>query len=343
MISKEIPIQNIYYMLSYAYKNLKINENVLKDSISYDNVYNLFARILINILKAIKKRGFYKGYISKNDNLHSPKGKINISESIKTNSLVNKQLNCQFDEFSENVLFNQIIKTTMENLIRNKNVDKGLKKDLKKFLPFFKQIDIINLNDKIFHDLTWNRNNSYYSLAITICELIYTFKLPEDSIKGEILFKDFIKTYEKELANLYENFVFNFFKTELKDIKVHRPIINWNLNRSYFTADEGYLPLMKTDIVLEKDNTQLIIDTKFYKNFLEKGKLNSANLYQISSYVANSDFKGDVEGMLLYASLGEDVNLEYNINGKKIYIKTLDLNQDWQLIDSRLREIANLI
>lgn len=341
MISEEIPIQNIYYMLSYAYKNLKINENVLKDSISYDNVYNLFARILINILKAIKKRGFYKGYISKNDNLHSPKGKINISESIKTNSLVNKQLNCQFDEFSENVLFNQIIKTTMENLIRNKNVDKSLKKDLKKFLPFFKQINTIDLNDKIFHDLTWNRNNSYYSLAITICELIYTFKLPEDSLKGEILFKDFIKNYEKELAHLYENFVFNFFKNELKDVKVYKPHIYWNLG-SKQDCDK-YLPIMKTDIVLENSHSQLIIDTKFYKNFLEKGKLNSANLYQISSYIANSDFKGEVEGMLLYASLGEDINLEYNINGKKIYIKTLDLNQDWQLIDSRLREIADLI
>ncbi len=341
MISEEIPIQNIYYMLSYAYKNLKINENILKDSISYDNVYNLFARILINILKAIKKRGFYKGYISKNDNLHSPKGKINISESIKTNSLVNKQLNCQFDEFNENVLFNQIIKTTMENLIRNKNVDKSLKKDLKKFLPFFKQINTIDLNDKIFHDLTWNRNNSYYSLAITICELIYTFRLPEDSLKGEILFKDFIKTYEKELANLYENFVFNFFKNELKDVKVYKPHIYWNLGSSQDC--DKYLPIMKTDIVLENSHTQLIIDTKFYKNFLEKGKLNSANLYQISSYIANSDFKGEVEGMLLYASLGEDINLEYNINGKKIYIKTLDLNQDWQLIDSRLREIADLI
>ena len=156
-----------------------------------------------------------------------------------------------------------------------------------------------------------------------------------------MLFKDFIKNYEKELAHLYENFVFNFFKNELKDVKVYKPHIYWNLG-SKQDCDK-YLPIMKTDIVLENSHSQLIIDTKFYKNFLEKGKLNSANLYQISSYIANSDFKGEVEGMLLYASLGEDINLEYNINGKKIYIKTLDLNQDWQLIDSRLREIADLI
>ncbi len=47
--------------------------------------------------------------------------------------------------------------------------------------------------------------------------------------------------------------------------------------------------------------------------------------------------------MLLYASLGEDIDLEYNIKGNKIYVKTLDLNQDWELIDLRLKEIAALI
>ncbi len=176
-------------------------------------------------------------------------------------------------------MFNRIIKTTIENLIRNKNVEKNLKKELKKFLPFFKEIDNIKLSEKIFHDLTWNRNNSYYSLAITICELIFTYRLPEDSLDGKIHFKDFVTIYEKELASLYENFVFNFYKKELTNIKVHRPIINWNLESDPFTNNEEYLPLMKTDIVLEKVDSQLIIDTKFYKNFLENGKLNSANLY----------------------------------------------------------------
>ena len=107
---------------------------------------------------------------------------------------------------------------------------------------------------------------------------------------------------------------------------------------------------MYTDIVLEtkdlKPNNpkQLIIDTKFYSNILsENSSLNSGNLYQIYSYVNNSPFEGEIRGMLLYAALGEEINLDYKIGERIIYIKTLNLNQDWREIDKRLKEIANLI
>ncbi len=47
--------------------------------------------------------------------------------------------------------------------------------------------------------------------------------------------------------------------------------------------------------------------------------------------------------MLLYAALGEDIDLDYKIGEHIIYVKTLNLNQDWSGIDERLKEIANLI
>lgn len=344
----EIPIQNIYYMLSYAYKHIKINQNILLESVDFKNSYDLFARILIESINSLIRRGFYREYILKSEDTSSLKGKINISESIKRRTTIYKKLNCQYDEFSTDVLFNQIIKTTMDKLIRTDSLNNNLKKDLKKLRPFFNNVDSINLSKQVFKSLMWNKNNKYYSLPITICELIFLVKLPEEGA-SEITF---IQQNEENMAKLYEDFVFNFYKKECRKLKVHKPFIKWELDGS-FKEEKGleYLPNMRTDIVLEYGDKQLIIDTKFYKNILstfhEKTMLHSPNLYQIYTYVNNSKFSGEISGILLYAALRDEksksIDYKYKIQDKIIQIKTLDLNQDWEKIDLDLRKIAEIL
>lgn len=350
----EIPIKNIYYMLSYAYTNLKIDNNIKKESESFENVYELLSRVLISGVNNLIKRGFYKEYITKDEDTNTIRGKININESIKRQTHIYKRLNCLYDEFSEDVLFNSILKTTINNLIRIKELNKKLKSELNKLTLFFDSVTSVDLNKRVFGLIFWNRNNQHYKLLINICELIFNLELPDEAKDGEIHFKDFIKRHEKEMANLFENFVFNYYKKEFKDLKVHKPYIKWYLDNEYENNyKNNLLPLMRTDIVLENKDLeptnlkQLIIDTKFYSNILstfhEKSSLNSGNLYQIYSYVNNSLFPGEVRGMLLYAALGEEIDLEYKIGEHIIYIKTLNLNQNWGGIDKRLKEIANLI
>ncbi|TMS41079.1 MAG: 5-methylcytosine-specific restriction system specificity protein McrC [Methanobacterium sp.] len=347
----EIPIKNIYYMLSYAYTNLKIDDNVKKESESFENIYELLSRVLISGVNNLIKRGFYKEYITKDEDTSNIRGKINITESIKRQTRIYKRLNCLYDEFSEDVLFNSIIKTTINNLIRIKDLNKKLKSELNKLTLFFDSVLSIDLSKRVFSLILWNRNNQHYKLIINICELIFKLELPDEAKDGKIHFKDFIKRYEKEMAILFEKFVFNYYKKEFKDLKVYNPEIKWSLDKEYENNFKNtFLPNMYTDIVLEtkdlKPNNpkQLIIDTKFYSNILsENSSLNSGNLYQIYSYVNNSPFEGEIRGMLLYAALGEEINLDYKIGERIIYIKTLNLNQDWREIDKRLKEIANLI
>jgi 5-methylcytosine-specific restriction enzyme subunit McrC len=126
----EIPIKNIYYMLSYAYTNLKIDNNIKKESESFENVYELLSRVLISGVNNLIKRGFYKEYITKDEDTNTIRGKININESIKRQTHIYKRLNCLYDEFSEDVLFNSILKTTINNLIRIKDLNKKLKSEL---------------------------------------------------------------------------------------------------------------------------------------------------------------------------------------------------------------------
>ena len=105
-----IPIQNVYYMLSYAFQVL--NEQGYKNIATkqFHNTAELMAAILEKGIAIQLKRGLGKEYIPQTEALSSLRGKIDIAESIKTQSMLRKQLICTYDVFSVNSIMNRIIK-----------------------------------------------------------------------------------------------------------------------------------------------------------------------------------------------------------------------------------------
>lgn len=103
---------------------------------------------------------------------------------------------------------------------------------------------------------------------------------------------------------------------------------------------------MHTDITLSYGDKTLIIDTKYYSRVTvthnENEKFNSANLYQIFSYVKNCEAQGEVSGLLLYAkpSAENSADYSYSMSGNKISVKTLDLNVPFKEISAQLNGIA---
>lgn len=114
-----IRIQNIYYMLSYAFQVLTEEGYKKISTEEFENVAELCGAILIKGLSSQIKRGLNKEYVQKSDSLSSLRGKINISASIKDQSMLRKQLICFYDDFSVNSYMNRIIKTTMNTLLRS--------------------------------------------------------------------------------------------------------------------------------------------------------------------------------------------------------------------------------
>lgn len=97
-------------MLSYAFKNLESICQYTADCETFENMQDLFSVILYKGISNQLKRGLYKEYIEEQEKLTTIRGKININKSIKTNSLFEKKLICEYDEFSENSYFNRVLK-----------------------------------------------------------------------------------------------------------------------------------------------------------------------------------------------------------------------------------------
>jgi 5-methylcytosine-specific restriction enzyme subunit McrC len=340
-----IPVENIYYLLCYAWNKLEEKDRVAVSVDDKIELLDLFAKIIINACKLLFKRGVDHDYVINSLELPGVKGKLEFSQTLKSNLLSKQKTFCTFDEFSLDILPNQILVSTLYGLIRIKGLDPLHKKELKQLIWMFTGIEPIELNSAIFKQVRLNRNNRFYGFVLNVCEIIFDNSLPTEE-KGVYQFADFTRDDQK-MNQLFEAFIRNFYRIELAhNHKVKSEIIKWQFeyseNESY-----DYLPQMQTDITIENDKEKIIIDTKFYKETMvsnyNKDRIKSANLYQLFSYLLNQETQEakttHATGILLYPTIEQDYNLSFKYNDHPIYIKTVNLNTNWRNIEKRLKEI----
>ena len=337
-----IRIQNIYYMLAYAFQVL--NEQGYKSIATedFDNTAELCAAILARGISTQIKRGLGREYILQKEALSALRGKIDITESIKTQVLRRNQMICSYDEFSLDSYMNRIIKSTVLLLLRA-DITKARKKELRKLLVFFDDVNTIDL-----YSVNWNirfsRNNQSYRMLISICYLVVKGLLQTQS-DGSTKLMDFLD--EQRMHRLYERFILEYFRREFPQISANASQIPWQLD----DESSAMLPVMQTDIMLTYGSKILIIDAKYYSHTtqiqFDKHTIHSGNLYQIFTYVKNketelADKPHEDSGMLLYAKTDEEIypENEYRMSGNRIEVRTLDLDGDFDAIKAQLDGIA---
>ena len=327
-----IRIQNIYHMLAYAFRVL--HEQGYKDVATedFENTAELLTEILCRGVSVQIKRGLCRQYITQEEPLGSPCGKIEIGESIKSQVIRRKQLVCVYDEFSVNAYTNRIIKTTMELLLRA-NITKARKKEIRRLLIFFDEVRLLDTRS-INWDIQYDRNNQTYRMIIGICQLVIRGLL-QTTADGSTRIMDFAD--DQTMARLYEKFILGYYQQEHPDIKAYSPQISWQVTDGY----RELLPTMQSDIVLSNGRTKktLIIDAKYYSHNMQMKApymtrtVHSGNLYQIFTYVKNWNAGPDetVSGMLLYAETDDAIqpDQDYQMSGNRISVKTLNLNCDF--------------
>lgn len=124
---KNIFILNIYYMLTYAFRELKQNNYEEIAGEDFDNIQQLFAEILIKGISCQLKQGIFKQYIIRKDSLPTLRGKLDLNATIQNKLCRKQEIGCEYDELSESNIFNQIIKATSLDFL-SMEISKKIKK-----------------------------------------------------------------------------------------------------------------------------------------------------------------------------------------------------------------------
>ena len=290
---------NIFiYMLMYAYDVKLLNENTsLSENLKSNNILEVFVQMFANGLLQELKKGLYKEYLTKQDNLPVLKGKYLINENLKYNFTKNK-IYCEYDEFSENNSLNQFFLYTVKYLQKFVKDKKLLKQCELVFDEVeYKQVDINRVET-----INFNRLNVRFKISFEIALLLLKQSIPlfnQDKKSFAFLF---------DMNVLFEKFIARMVKELDNNAKIQ--------NQDNF----GDLTL-KPDIILKNQ----IIDTK-YKRIKSIEDIKQSDKLQAFSYGINYKVENV---MLLYPKYLDNVKYDLVLGKESIVnlkIRTIDLN-----------------
>ncbi len=339
----QIPIENIYYLLCYAWDALDEADEVAIDPIENDNIFELLAAVLFAGTTHLLKRGLDRSYLRHDDETCTIKGKLDLGQSLKKNLLYNGRAQCLFDELSHDNLQNQILKSTLYILAGSQSLNSKLRDVAAQLYRRLHGVDQVPLTEEVFDLVHLNRNNRFYGLLLHICKLIVCNQLPSEE-RGKSTFRDFFRD-ERQMNVLFEEFLRNFYRREKPDCLVSRPQVHWQMTPATDEASK-LLPKMHPDIVLDTEDRVTIMDAKYYREALggrfDQEKLISPNLYQLFAYYENFDSgEKKKEAMLVYPTVSRTIDVRYLRGGDSLRICTINLNQPWKGIKNDLLQLVD--
>lgn len=337
-----VPIQNIYYLLCYAWDSLRALDATDVSSVPNDRVDNLLAKVLTEGVSRLVRRGLDRGYVGEEQIARRIRGKLLVSQSLKRSLFETGRAHCSVDELSYDIPHNRVVKAALAELSRVEGIDDSLRVQLFQHRRLLSEVTDIELHPNAFRHIQLHRNNAHYRFLLNVCDLICRSLLPDESGGGR-KFHPFDEN-PQVMGLLFEAFVGNFLKREQSIYRVSSPHITWDAE-DLLGPGSDWLPQMRTDVVLESSHRRVVIETKFYaeaaKGRYQSKKIISAHLYQLLAYLEHLPTHGPpATGMLLYAGAGPFPALDYRLGRHFVQVRTLDLDQHWAAVH---RDLLHLV
>jgi len=331
-----VPIQNVYYLLCYAWDRLDALDTTDVGALSGDRVENLLGKVLHDGVAHLMRRGLDRGYLPVEQEGRQLRGKVLLVETAQRLLLQQGRVACRNDELSHDVPHNRALKAAMRELANVPGIDRGLSSGLKDICRRLHEVSDVELSQTAFRNIQLSQNLVRYAFLVEIARLVAGCLLPEQAGRGKT-FRSFTSN-DQQMGALFEAFVRNFLIREQRQFSVARPKVPWDVAEAT-SSDPRWLPEMQTDISLSRPGQTVIIETKCYAEALQRrnegaAKLISAHLYQLLTYLGHQgrSMGSAPLGVLLYAGLGPGQPLQYELGGQMVLVRNLDLDQPWEQI-----------
>ena len=332
----KIPVTNVYYMLLYSWRRLDEGALIDVGSSEGEELLDLATRVLLSGVNRLFRDGLYRNYVETEDVVRGLKGRVVLTTSMAKTLLQQGKTHCVFDEFTTNVLHNQIIKATLHHLRLVPTLDAENRAKVLVALRRLREVSDIRITPSVFTRAPVHGNNAFYRFVLMVCRFILEDLIADENGSGYRM-REFVRD-EVKMRKLFQDFVAGVFRHHRKDFLVSTEYsLKWEAE-ALTPASRGKIPGMRADIVLRaKDSSRvIIIDTKFSGATLEeyqgKKTVKAQDLRQIVTYLETASrtelCAGGIrpEGLLLYPKVDDSPDLDYIIRGFRVSLRTVDLS-----------------
>lgn len=226
----------------------------------------IFISMFLCELEALVKKGIKSDYVALEENLNFLKGKLNINEQIKRNSIHKERFYVGYSEFLSDIKINSIIKTTLKFLYKKSNSSINQQK-IRELLFIFDEVLECEDYKNFFAKLVMNRQVKHYEQTLLWCK-IFLLGNSFTPHKGD----DLALALLFDMNALFENYVGNFIKKSFPSTILQ--------HSGKHLVEEPKSFKLRPDIFLKG---KFIADTK-WKIVSSRDDISQADLYQLYAY-----------------------------------------------------------
>lgn len=293
------------------------------------NLYEIFINMYLKETRNLVKHGIKSAYIQKEENLAFYKGKLNVSQHIKSNTAHKERFYMRYDEYQVNRAENRLVKAVLLKLQKStRSMDNA--REIRQLLTSFELVDASVNYEKDFSQVSIGRDTKDYELLIQWAK-VFLLNKSFTTFSGEKAGKAILFPME----TIFEAFVARWVKSIFEE--KYPGYINVSAqDKGYYLFDEPRKFRLRPDIVVrgeENDANHIVImDTKWKKLKPDPGMnygISQADMYQMYAY---SKKYHTSEIWLLYP-LHPDVSEMNGISFKAVQNEAQNVNVNIFFID----------
>ena len=330
-IRPKLPIDRVLFLISYALDATRFS---MKD-FAFGDARGLFEAMIPGFVAQVRRalhRGLLHGYRVEEDALHNVRGRIRFNDQIRVRYGVFPPIEVSYDEFTEDIELNRLIKSAIVRLGRMRIRSDRARRSLRAFDRLLGQVSDVEYppGHKI-PDVSFDRLNRHYEPAIHLAQLILrstSIELSRGTARSASFLVDMNKVFE------------DFMVTALRDtLKATKRDFPQGASGKRMWLAHGDRIRLKPDLSWwEAGRCVFVGDVKYKRT--DHG-IPNADLYQLLAYTIAADLPA---GLLIYAH-GDTNPTVHTVRhvGKRLQIMAVDLSGSPQQILTEVAQTANRI
>ena len=315
-IRPKLGIERVLFLASYAMGAFKLRDSERFDFRDEETLVEALVPAFASAARRAFARGLLHGYRTEDEALHIVRGRIRIDEQIRRRLGVSIPLEVRYDEFTDDVLMNRLVKAAAARLSRMHIRSPRSRTDLGWIDARLDNVALVEFSPNAVPEVSFNRLTEHYRDVVALARLILRHSTIETErgatraagllIDMNRVFQDFVTLALREALGLSDS----TFRSDggIRGV----------------TLDEGGNIKLNPDISWWDDQYCTFVGDAKYKRVRDRERVPNADLYQLLAYATALDLPG---GLLVYAQgEAEDVAHRVRHTGKQLEVAVLDLS-----------------
>ena len=324
VVRPKIPIDRVMFLVAYAIdpKDWRKYFDLSPDADVLESIIPAF----VHHTRQAVRRGLLQGYRHEEEALHTVRGRIRFNDQINRRFGVPLPLEVAFDEFTEDIEENRLLKTALYRLAHLPVKSHQARRDVHALRPVFNTVEL-GAYRRGAPEVRYTRLNSHYRPAVELARLII------DNSSLELLHGQTTgASFMLDMNRVFEQFLVVALREALR-------LSERQWGRGHLTLDEANTIRLEPDLSWRSGGRYGFVGDAKYKRIKSESSPN-ADIYQMLAYCVAADLPS---GLLIYAAseLERTEPRRYQIRnaGKTIEVTSINLERQPEDI---LKEVARL-